>query len=476
MMANRWKTGALAWVALCGVSLAQTVPSTAPNNEQLVQSFRALLSNSSDTQAVIRAVADAVKQALQQGPMAPAQQAQWAAIATNPTLAFALSTNALETAAVKPPKTWADSITWKGDVRYRDEVRQDHAGNHADPNANVNYDRMRARIELDAQVNDNVKAVVRLGTDEYKTTAGGDPASNNQDLGNGDSKKGIYLDLGYIDWNLFGKSDSELHAIFGKMNNPFITMNDDTVWDPDVTPEGVAVKGTYDLNPVTLIGNAGYIVVNNLDSATTRNDQTDLYGIQGAVKYQFCPEVALTMGISDYYFNSIKGTPVSTVDVMGKAKSTTYYGNDVYVSGGSTNFSDGFDVVQPFASLDMLPKVCGLVVPVSVYAQGVDNVLAHSLNKGYMYGITLGKAKAPQTAEFGATYCKLERDSTLGMWTDSDRWGGGTDGEGYKLYVKYMILKNLSGQITYYNDKKGLDGANDGTGYNRYAFDLVASF
>ena len=469
-MTSRWKIGVLAWVAMCGVSLAQTVSNAAPNNEQLVQSFRALLSSSSDTQAVMRAVADAVRQALQEGPVT-AEQAQSAALAAAPAPAAA--------PAATPPKTWADSIVLKGDVRFREELRQDHAGNSKDPNADVDYDRIRVRFGAEAQINDNVKAVVRLGSDGYgsdRTGNGGDPTSNNQDLNNGASKKDIFLDLGYIDWNLFGPDNSELHAVFGKMNNPFITMNDDLVWDPDVTPEGAALKGQYDLSPVTLLGNAGYFVVNNQNSATAAHDQTVLYGVQGAVKYEFCPEVALTLGISDYYFNDIKGSSVSYVDLMNKAKSKTYYGNDVTVSGSSTNFTDGFDVVEPFASLDMFPTVCGRVVPVSVYAQGVENVIADSLNKGEMFGITLGKAKNPQTLEFGASYAKLQRDATLGMWTDSDRWGGGTDGEGYKLYLKYMILKNLAGQITYYNDKKSVDAGNDGTGYERWAFDLEASF
>jgi hypothetical protein len=465
---KRWKIGMLAWVAMSGVAMAQTTP----NNEQLVQSFRALLSSSSDTQAVIQAVADAVKEALKQGPMT-ATQAQ-ATLAAAPA-----SAPAATPPATPPPKTWADSIVLKGDVRVREELRQDHAGNKTDPNADVNYDRLRVRFGVDAQLNDNVKAVVRLGTDGYgsdKTGNGGDPASNNQDLNNGASKKGIFLDLGYIDWNIFGPADSELHVLAGKMTNPFITMNDDTVWDPDVTPEGLAVKGQVDLSPVTLLGNAGYLIVNNQNSASATHDQTILYGIQGAVKYEFCPEVALTLGISDYYFNGIKGSSVALVDIMGKAKSKTYYGNDVTASGSSTNFTDGFDVVQPFATLDMFPTVCGQVVPISVYAQGVDNVLANSLGKGYMYGITLGKARNPQTAEFGVSYAKLQRDCTLGMWTDSDRWGGGTDGEGYKLYLKYMILKNLAGQITFYDDKKSIDAGNNGTGYKRVAFDLGASF
>jgi len=473
-MTKRWKIGLLAWVAMCGVSLAQT----APNNEQLVQSFRALLSSGSDTQAVINAVANAVMEAMKQGPMTAAQVQQSSAMAPDPAPAAA--------PAVTPPKTWADSIVWKGDMRLREEYRKDRTSKDvnnvaSDPNSKVDYDRFRARIGLESQVNDNVKVGVRLGTDSTtyngdKAGVGGDPASNNQDMNNAASKKPIFLDLAYIDWNLFGPDNSELHFIGGKMNNPFITMNDDLVWDPDITPEGFALKGVYDLSPVTLLGNLGYIVVANQNSINAPNNQVVQYGAQGAVKYEFCPEVSMTLGISDYYFQQIKGSSVAWVDVLNKSKSTTFYGNDVTASGSSTNFNDGFDVIQPFVSLDMFPTVCGHVVPVSVYAQGVRNVLASNLANGEMYGFTLGKAKNTGTCEFGATYAKLQRDATLGEWTDSDRWGGGTDGDGYKLYLKYMLLKNLAAQVTFYDDKKGIQGSANGTGYERYAFDLVASF
>ena len=482
-MTMRWRMGALAWIAAGGVSLAQT----APSNEQLVQSFRALLSSGSDTQAVIRAVSDAVRQALQQGPMSSAQaQEQLSAPAM-------MAMPAAAAPAITPPKTWADSIVVKGDVRYRTEFRQDHGGNNYDPNGNAEYDRLRVRFGLEAQLNDNVKAVVRLATDSIGTGGkgtGGDPQSGNQDLNNGASKKPIFLDLGYIDWNLFGPANSELHLLAGKMNNPFITLNDDTVWDPDTTPEGVALKGQLDLSPATVYGNAGYLIVNNQNVVQTAkvggyvaNDQIILYGVQGAVKYEFCPEVALTLGISDYYFNNIKGAAANNFDIMNKLSatgSTTFYGNDMdkVPAGSITNscFPYGFDVIQPFAVLDMYPTVCGRVVPVSLFAEGTRNVLANYLSDGYMYGLTLGKAKNPQTAEVGASYCRLQRISTLGMWTDSDRWGGGTDGAGWKMYAKYMFLKNLMGSITYFNDRKGIQGAGGGTGYDRWQFDLTASF
>lgn len=472
---------------ICGLVLAgsgalalaqQSAAPATPVNEQSVQFYRALLAEGG-TQAVIQAVTAAVLEAMKQGPLTG--EVGRAAIAT---AGASTASTPAPAAPLVVPKTWADSIVWKGDVRYRTELRQDVGKNGygpgKDPNQNLEYDRLRARIGLEAQVNENVKAVVRLTTDGFGTggegtgsAVGGDPQSGNVDLNNGASKKGIYLDLAYLDWNFFGPDNSELHGLAGKMANPFITMNDDLVWDPDTTPEGLALKGQYDLSPVTLLGSAGYFVLNNQDKVNTRYNQTYMYGAQGAAKYEFCPEVSLTLGASYYNFNHIQGLGASTVNLITSTSTNgTFYGNDLNSDG---TWRDGYTVIQPFASLDMFPTIYDRIVPVSVYAQGVDNIDAKNLSKGEMFGATLGKAKNPQTAEFGASWAKLERDSTLGMWTDSDRWGGGTDGEGYKLYLKYMILKNLAGQVTYFDDRKGI-ASGEGTGYQRWQFDLSASF
>lgn len=473
---RRMVTGIMMSALLGGAAVAQqagnpAVPPPQPPNEQMVQYYRALLATGG-TQAVVQAVSQAVIEALRQGPMtAPAAQ-QTLAASANAVPATVTAPTAATPAPVLP-KTWTDFITLKGDLRVRQEFRQDHAKNATDPNANVDYDRLRARIGAEAKVCDNVKAVVRLTTDSSAAVGtGGDPISGNQDMNNGASKKSIYLDLAYLDWNFFGGDANSLHGLAGKMVNPFITMPDDLAWDPDLTPEGFALKGQLDLDPVTLYGNGAYFILNNRNSATARDDQLSMYGAQGAARIEFMPEVALTLGLSYYGYQNIQGQPV--VDIMNATPSS--YGNTTrkVVSGKTTNtlWATDFREVQPFAQLDVW--CWGL--PVSLYLQGIQNLAADDLNAGYMTGVTVGKARNPDTWELGASYAKLEKDATLGMWTDSDRWGGGTNGEGYKLYAKYMFLKNLMGQITYFNDNKGIAAANGGTGYERWQMDLTAFF
>ena len=379
-------------------------------------------------------------------------------------LAAESNVTAAATAAPAPaPKTWADSITMKGDLRYRYETINDDAKKNASKETYTRQrDRIRARLAAEAKCNDDLKVVVGLSTGDK------DPISGNQTLGDGGQKKPMMLDLAYMDYSFIGDTTAnEIHGYAGKMKNPFITMNDDLMWDPDLNPEGAALKGQFGNDLVTVYGNAGYIWLQERDS----KDAGTLYAGQGAVKFQFVPEVALTVGASYYGFNNVQG-----YDVIDWQGANSGYGNTTKngtISGGVTNkaWASGFTPVVYFASLDFW--VAGL--PVSVFGQELSNTDASKLDQGHLYGVSLGKAKNPGTYELGYSYTELQKDATVGMWTDSDRWGGGTDGKGSKVYAKYQIMKNLQLGASYFTDDKGIASGKP-TNYDRLMVDLQATF
>lgn len=378
-------------------------------------------------------------------------------------LCLAAETNTTAAAIPVPVKTWADSITVKGDFRYRNESINDDSKKNASKDTYTRQrDRIRARLSAEAKVNDRVKGVIGL------STGGNDPISGNQTLGDGGQKKDMKLDLAYIDVDLLGlESATELHGFAGKMKNPFITMNDDLMWDGDLSPEGVALRGQTGTDKVTLYGNAGYIWLQERDS----KDPAQLLAGQGAVKFQFVPEVSFTVGASYYGFQNLQGYDV--IDWEGKSNG---YGNTTKkgsVSGSTTNkaWATEFTPVVYFASLDFW--VAGL--PVSIFGQELSNTDASTLDQGHLYGVSLGKAKNPGTFEVGYSYTELQKDATVGMWTDSDRWGGGTDGKGHKVYAKYQVMKNLQLGAAYFKDDKGI-ASGKATDYDRLQLDLVAAF
>jgi hypothetical protein len=71
----------------------------------------------------------------------------------------------------------------------------------------------------------------------------------------------------------------------------------------------------------------------------------------------------------------------------------------------------------------------------------------------------------------------LEKDATLGMFTDDDRFdGNGTDGEGHRFYGKYQITKNLQACATFFLDKKNISDPAKEANVNRFMLDLLAAF
>jgi Putative porin len=371
------------------------------------------------------------------------------------------------TAAAPAPapvvKTWADSVTIKGDLRYRYETINDDSKKNASKSTYTRErDRVRARLAAEAKANDDLKVVVGLSTGDK------DPISGNQTLGDGGQKKPMMLDLAYLDYSFIGDTTAnEIHGLAGKMKNPFITMNDDLMWDPDLTPEGMALKAQFGGDVVTVYGNAGYLWLQERDSKSAGT----LYAGQGAVKFQFVEEASLTIGASYYGFNNVQG-----YDVIDWAGANSGYGNTTKngtISGGVTNkaWASGFTPVVYSASLDLW--IAG--VPVSIFGQELSNTDAAKLDQGHMYGVSFGKAKNPGSFETGYSYTELQKDATVGMWTDSDRWGGGTDGKGSKIYAKYQLVKNLQLGVNYFTDDKGIASGKP-TNYNRLMVDLVAAF
>lgn len=361
------------------------------------------------------------------------------------------------------PKTWADSVTIKGDLRYRYESIDDDSKLNSNKEVYTRQrDRMRARLGAEAKCNDQLKAGIEISTGQT------DPISGNQSLGDGFGKKDFKLSMAYLDYTLLSDDPNEVHAIAGKMKNPFITMTEDLVWDGDLAPEGIALKSQFGGDFATLFANGGYMWVQE------RSDKNDLmlYAGQAAMKLKFMPEFSVTLGASYYGYESIMG-----FDVIDWESKNNAYGNSTIngsVSGSTTNkaWKYGYEPMVFFASIDMFL----MGKPASLFGQSLSNGEVDDHETGTMCGISIGKAKNINTWEIGYSYAELEKNATVGMFTDSDRWGGGTDGKGSKVYGKYQLMKNLQIGATYFMDEKKISDPAKTTDYERMQVDLVASF
>ena len=377
------------------------------------------------------------------------QQVKWA---------LALLAAAGFQAAYGDDAKWYDSMKLSGDMRYRfEDINKENSTSYE-------RDRIRARIGANPTISEDLDVGIRLATAPASATSNGtgNPLSNNQTLTAEDSKKPIYLDLGYLDYH--PTVIKGLDVIGGKMNNPLITEGT-YLWDPDLTPEGLAAKYRVG-DDVQLLLNGTYQWLNQ----STTVDSEKLYAGQAAVNFKPTSDSHVMVGGTYYGFANLKGSGVldwqNNNAAMGNSTANS-------ISGTTTNkvYANDYKVWEGFAEAGM-----NVGVPVTVYGSYAKNTDPSSNNKGYIVGVKLGKCKDPNTFELGYDYRHVEKDVFPGALPDDDAWGGGTDGKGHKLWANYMIMKNLQLGVTYWITQMNIASGETQLDYKHLMVDVMAKF
>lgn len=374
-------------------------------------------------------------------------------------LGVGLLTGTAQAEEAKAKPTWTDTLTLKGDMRYRIESIQE------DGKEDRLRNRIRARVGAEANPGEDLTIGVQLSTSENN-----DPISGNQTLGSGASRKDIFIDLAYMDWH--PKAVGGLHLVGGKMENPFLRVSD-LVWDSDLNPEGLAVKHTVGIGDVELLLNAGGFWVEER-SATT--DDAMLYGAQAAGSFKK-DDLKILIGAGYFLFENLEGYPVIDGAASDRAKAKAYGNSSVKetedVDGVETTtdvlYGTGFEIAEVMAEVGM-----NLGAPVVVHGNYAVNQDADDNDTAYLVGFKVGKTKKPGSLEFAYNYREIEADAVLGAWTDADYIGGGTDGKSHKFSIGCQLTQLLKGQVTYFLSEKGLDG--DSKDYDRLQVDVSAKF
>jgi len=344
----------------------------------------------------------------------------------------------------QPKPNWSEKITLKGDFRFRYESIDDEGSEETRERG-----RIRARLGAFAEVSDEIDAAIALASGE------GDPTSTNQSLDNGFSGKEVWLDLAYVDLHpeIIGGNS----VILGKMKMPFIAVND-LMWDSDLNPEGAGINLELPVDDaIKLMVNGGGFWVEERSS----DDETMLYGVQAAAEVK-TDAAKFTAGASYFIYDNIEGfAPIYDEEDS--------FGNSVIEDEeGGLTYATGYDIVELFAKVGL-----DLGRPVEFAGNYVMNQDADDNDTGYMLGVKVGKLKEVGSFDLSYSFRELEADAVLGIYADSDSWGGGTDGDSHKVSAGYQIAKNLSGHLTYFMSTQGLD---DGDDYDRFQADLIVKF
>jgi hypothetical protein len=353
-----------------------------------------------------------------------------------------------DTVAEAASGSWTDSIRMDGDFRYRYE-RIDAEGKDL-----RRRNRIRARANIRADLTDDVEVGFGLAT------GGDDPVSTNQTLGAGGSSKNIVLNLAYADW----EATEGLHLIAGKYKNPLTRVGKQALmWDGDWTPEGLAATYKRNWFFAKAIGTW-------LESDSKTGNDAFSWGGQIGAKAEI-GGMRLTGGLG-YYSIRTKGkrTPFGDPGDPGD-----YFGNTAVEAGGlACGTTPDTDCVYLYDYLltEVFAEAAFDIgnLPTSVFFDYVNNSDPDENNTGWTMGTRVGQAKDRGQMQFSYFYAEKEADAMLGLLTDSDFAGGGTDNKGHFLKFTYGVNKTWAIGAQYFVNEVDVSSGNK-SDYNRLMID-----
>ena len=367
------------------------------------------------------------------------------------TLIADVQTSVAEVQGAEAPvarENWSDRIRLDGDFRYRYESID------AEGSSTRRRNRIRARSNIRADMADNVEVGFGLAT------GGDDPVSANQTLGAGGSSKDVSLNLAYADWEAL----DGLHMIGGKFKNPLLRVGKQALlWDGDWTPEGFALSYKRDWYFVNAIGTY-------LESDTKKSNDTFSWGAQFGATGDF-GGAKVTGGLG-YYSIRTKGESTTFGD---PADPGDYFGNTAVEAGGlpcgstpdtSCVYLYDYLLAQVFAEATF--DVGGW--PAVVFFDYVNNSDPSDNDTGWTVGTRFGRAKDQGQFQVSYFYADKEADAMLGLLTDSDFAGGGSDNNGHFLKLNYGVSKGWTIGAQYFINETDISSGSK-SDYNRLMLD-----
>ena len=313
--------------------------------------------------------------------------------------------------------SWAERMRWRGDFRYRYENIK------VEGRDSRNRQRIRARMDLEADVSETVQIGLGLASGDE------DPVSSNQTLGGGGSTKDLRLDLAYFDWS--GLADT--HILGGKVRNFLVRGgNNGLLWDDDWRPEGIGA-----------IWNNGTFFAQGMGTwieSDSNKDSEFAWITQAGLNFKPGDGTEFRIGATYAHFD-----PAGSGSLFGD--DNDFFGNSF--DPDTLTYLYDYHEIAAFAEItfDLFDR------PLMLFADYVTNTAVDENDSGYVLGFKYGKTSGKGSWDISYLYKKLEADSVLGLLTDSDFGGGGTDVKGSIFKGTWAFHKNWNAKFTYFLNK-----------------------
>jgi hypothetical protein len=405
----------------------------------------------------------------------------------------------------------AGRFRFSGDVRLRGE------GFYQDNTITRNRARIRVRLGLDGQLNDDFIGGLALATGTL-----GDPTTTNETLTNGFDRKTFALDRGFITYNPV--DDKWLSLTGGKFAYPWNRTS--LTFDPDINPEGFDEKVSFDLHSglKNITAQAFQLLVNE----NSKGD--DSFGLGGSVAATFkagpwttTPSFTLIdwrfvdalLSASAFEVQATTTTGGLPVPGEGPGCATGFGLSAVppcaFAANGMTNatFTDASGKVHFLSGFTYADFILNNQIqtglerlPLNVLLEYEDNLNAasHPLDsagnvissigsqgKAYMADVSLGQSKNKNDIQVGYAYWRTEQDAILATWAESDQRAP-TNILQNKIYAAWKLRRNVAANYTLFLGRtlnSNLEHAILGTGVTpgqtepilkRQEFDLIYTF
>jgi hypothetical protein len=343
--------------------------------------------------------------------------------------------------AVGSGSGFLEGFVWSGDLRLRNEQfwYDQSFGQEAQDRNRFRY---RARIGFTKPVSDSLRIGMRLAT-------GQDFNSTNESFGGNDDfgRDTIAIDQMYAEWTLPGADSGWVSTLSaGKLNNPFLWKNssDRLVWDPDISPEGLALhtEGTL-RGSAKLFATAGYFLVSEESSAK----DPKLVALQVGSSVGLAERHELGVRLSGYEWRALDDDTIAR-SLAGMNPTT----------GG--NLSGAFDdgrarIAEATTYLKLGGLPCG---PALLWATGARNLTADPTpplgdeNTAWGAGFEVGDEK--ELARLAAGYFRIEANAVLSRYADSDLFDGFTNREGFFVSLSRELASRVLLRLTLFDGEE----------------------
>lgn len=333
----------------------------------------------------------------------------------------------------------------KADLRLRYESIE------RDDKDNKYRNRYRLRLGAKVDLTDSLQFQVGM------RSGFANPTSGNQTFHSDEPLSDYFLQS--LRFNVLGlayKSGNSTYKVGRQAYMMYRPIKSQLVWDNDISMNGVNYQYKDDTKIITLGANQP-----TLEEKSKAKDDVNLFLAQYVHKAKL-GNAKLNLGTGVYYYDGLKGN----TELFGKRKGNT-------VANGE--YTNDYHIVEGFAEVK-LKDVFGM--PLKMAAGVVYNFGADDNNFGYDFGVQLGKAKNVGDWQVKYSYTDLEADATLGAYSDSDNFGGGTAASGHAIRAKYKLGSKvyLAGNFFFNTldaSKSKTDAESD---YERVQLDVIVKF